>query len=50
MKTIAALAVILGVVLTASACTQGKDPNLPEPYIKFEGNQVKFAENIPDCH
>lgn len=29
---------------------QAEEAQLPEPYIKFDGGQVIFADNIPQCH
>ncbi|MCC2687029.1 MAG: hypothetical protein K0R75_3928 [Paenibacillaceae bacterium] len=50
MKKLAAAALLLAASILFVACEQGKNPDAPEPYIKFTGTQVSFAENIPDCH
>ncbi|WP_409341210.1 hypothetical protein [Paenibacillus sp. MBLB4367] len=55
MKKLLAAAVIVGVASIATAfavngSSEEKKAELPTPLIKFNGDQVIYADNFPDCH
>ncbi|WP_157213424.1 hypothetical protein [Paenibacillus senegalensis] len=40
----------VGIITVALQANGAKQPQIPEPYISFEGGQVVFADHIPQCH
>ncbi|WP_158560579.1 hypothetical protein [Paenibacillus contaminans] len=53
MKKLLFAALIVGTasIATAFAVNGSADKSeVPTPLIKFDGNQVVYAENFPDCH